>query len=1075
MRLKRRLFRREYRCFRRIVSQYGLGKVASQSDKQATQETQGQFSLNLYKSDATNKQYQKNRRKLRMLQQLPAGEHPLVDSLTGKLPYSQKFRIATSNVQGLKITDRENLQQVMLSNHLDILCIQETHINHSSIEVHNGFCFIFSSGQCDPLAANAPREFAGVGFIVSPHMTTYLLHIETSHSRIARITLKNHGNPIHILSVYAPHAGRPQAEKHSFYHDLTECLTNIADSEIKLIFGDFNARIHHVFEEDRPNIGSHILGRGLQFLNQATDDTILNRELFLEFIKSNNFFAMNTHFLKAPEALCTYSEVSNTTGGPPWNALRYAQLDYVLVSARWKNIIHNVESMPSIQIDSDHFVLKSEIMIKLKADPRKQRPLRPKFRPFTAEQVSMFNNMVAARCTTPLPSGSATEWLRNFTRELHICAKHCFMTFPAHQKKSYISQETWDLIQLKHHYRRTHQKQAELELRRLVRKLARRDKQQQLLDTLENAYTVDERWKSISFARHRFVPRFIAFKDRYGNKIGPDQKAEATADFLTHVQWAPAPDSPPKIHPRQIIQEDLQLNHSDFSLEEIKIVIKSLKQKKAPGPDMLTNELLKALDDNNLVPILHLMNHCWNNATIPDDFEVASITSIFKKGNPQLLENYRPIALLNVLYKVYAALILNRLRPKIDKFIWKTQFGFRKARSTQQALYLARRTQDIAEMSGDNLILTLLDFEKAFDKVDQSRLLEALRRLNIHGKTLNAIRSMYQHPQFFVRDGGSISQTYEQFSGIRQGCPLSPFLFILLMTTLFSDVYDRVGANLLWYRPQHTCFNEVLFADDTLLLTSTTRSMNLFLKCVEEEASYYNLRFNHSKCQYLCMNRENNIHFRNGQALDKVTQSKYLGCLLSKTASTSVEISRRISSAMDALNSLKTFWNSSCHKRWKLGVYDAVVCSRLLYGLESLHLNKSHLNRLNAFQQRGLRRILGVPSSYIDRTFTNAKVFEMVSEYRRTPQLSVADLYYRQQLKFVGHLLRCDGNDPMRRLIVTPQNEIAAPLYRRPGRPRNSWSFHALQRAWVKFNDEVFTATPAQIQALYARAVARDF
>ena len=131
MRLKTRLFRRECRCFRRIASQYGLGKVASQPDKQTTQETQGQFSSNSFRHDAFNKQYHKNRRKLRLLQQLCAGEHPLMDSFTGKVTNGRKFRIATCNVQGLKITGIENLQQIMLSNRVDILCIQEAHINHS--------------------------------------------------------------------------------------------------------------------------------------------------------------------------------------------------------------------------------------------------------------------------------------------------------------------------------------------------------------------------------------------------------------------------------------------------------------------------------------------------------------------------------------------------------------------------------------------------------------------------------------------------------------------------------------------------------------------------------------------------------------------------------------------------------------------------------------------------------------------------------------------------------------------------------------------------------------------------------
>ena len=97
------------------------------------------------------------------------------------------------------------------------MCIQETHVNHSSIQEQDGFWFVFSSELTNPLDGNAAREFAGVGFIISPEMTRFVHNFETLSSRIARLSTKCHGNPLHILSVYAPHAGRPSGEKELFY------------------------------------------------------------------------------------------------------------------------------------------------------------------------------------------------------------------------------------------------------------------------------------------------------------------------------------------------------------------------------------------------------------------------------------------------------------------------------------------------------------------------------------------------------------------------------------------------------------------------------------------------------------------------------------------------------------------------------------------------------------------------------------------------------------------------------------------------------------------------------------------
>jgi retron-type reverse transcriptase len=80
---------------------------------------------------------------------------------------------------------------------------------------------------------------------------------------------------------------------------------------------------------------------------------------------------------------------------------------------------------------------------------------------------------------------------------------------------------------------------------------------------------------------------------------------------------------------------------------------------------------------------------------------------------------------------LYASIIQKRLATYIDPMISRTQFGFRQSRSTTHALYVARRLQDISEQSGDTAILTLLDWEKAFDRVAHPRMIEALERMNI--------------------------------------------------------------------------------------------------------------------------------------------------------------------------------------------------------------------------------------------------------------------------------------------------------------------------------------------------------
>jgi hypothetical protein len=284
------------------------------------------------------------------------------------------------------------------------------------------------------------------------------------------------------------------------------------------------------------------------------------------------------------------------------------------------------------------------------------------------------------------------------------------------------------------------------------------------------------------------------------------------------------------------------------------------------------------------------------------------------------------------------------------------------------------------------MLVVFLDWEKAFDKVVQSKMTEALRRLRIPAKVIQQIELLYENPRFAVRTENKMSDDRIQETGIRQGCPLSPYLFVLLMTVLFHDVQTNLdGQNM--QDVKEVTFRVILYADDTLLFQTGFDGMEQPLHSIEERSKYHNMKLNKDKCELLKLGRFRKEHanrkllFLDNTELKEVEEVIYLGACLTKKINITREIKRRISLCIPIVRSLKLFWDKAdCSIAWKLNVYNAVIVAKLLYGLETVCLTEEHKSKLNAFQAKGIRRILGIPPTFIDRSCTNDMAVQRANE-----------------------------------------------------------------------------------------------
>ena len=161
---------------------------------------------------------------------------------------------------------------------------------------------------------------------------------------------------------------------------------------------------------------------------------------------------------------------------------------------------------------------------------------------------------------------------------------------------------------------------------------------------------------------------------------------------------------------------------------------------------------------------------------------------IHKKGNPALFENYRPISLLNNLLKIYARILKARLEAGMEQELNNTQYGFRASCSTSYPIHIIRRALEKAEREGSELHCLALDWKMAFDRLKQGQIRKALEKYSVPEDLIAAIEALYSNPAFWTEIDKVRSSTHPQSRGIRQGCTLSPYLFIIAMSSLVEMV-----------------------------------------------------------------------------------------------------------------------------------------------------------------------------------------------------------------------------------------------------------------------------------------------
>ena len=302
------------------------------------------------------------------------------------------------------------------------------------------------------------------------------------------------------------------------------------------------------------------------------------------------------------------------------------------------------------------------------------------------------------------------------------------------------------------------------------------------LDTASKQGKLKRVWEIVNDLSGKTARKIISVKLLDGsNPKSPTDELNDWAKYFESVLnnnfFIPDQESLPKPASKDL--ESIEINN--FSRIEIDIAIDHLRDNKATGLDnVISAEALKHGEESLRAQIHEICNQVYESNMAPSQWKSSILVPVPKKGNLQLMTNYRGISLMSILAKVYNTVLLNRIRPTIDKLLRPNQAGFRQGRSCAQQIHILRRLFEGAKSRNIPLYVTFIDFKKAFDSINRVMMFAILRHYGIPEKIVNAIKTLYDESSTRVFVKGQISKEFKVSAGVLQGDVLAPFLFIIV-------------------------------------------------------------------------------------------------------------------------------------------------------------------------------------------------------------------------------------------------------------------------------------------------------
>ena len=833
------------------------------------------------------------------------------------------------------------------------------------------------------------KRTKGVALALDPSASRALISWRPISERLLTAIFKHHHGRLQVIACYAPTNSHIDANKDQFYNTLTDLIASFARHDIVVVLGDLNATLGSDRRGYESVLGPHSSGSRNDNGERLLDLCALHRLK----ITGSWFRRRNMH---------RWTWISN-------DGRTKKELDYIIVSARW-NIVQNCRVYRSADCgnNTDHRLVAATCSLRLKRCSLRQDTSPPiaveKLLDPTIQQnfVLKLHN----RFSLLSESDDSASSIENLWKEGRNALKETSHTVlgPRRRKKhQWISDETLGTID-------EHRTARLCGNKVLARRLATKRKQQLRRDeTAWYSRIADEAEDANRTGNSSVLYRTIRTLTGRTAKDGTPlcDETEQLHRWKDHFQEQfnnPAqPLDPVLMAEAASTTPDPSIDSTPPTAHEISAAIRKLKTNRAPGICGITAELLKSGGAPIISWLLPLFTLIWKYCVIPTDWNIAIILPLWKgKGPKSDCTKYRGISLLSVPAKVFAHICLARIKRTIFAKQRPQQSGFTPGRSTLDRIIALRLLAERRHEFRQPLYAAYIDLRAAFDSLDRNSLWNILKTIGIPPKLVDIIKTLYSSTRSVVRVNGTISEAFSISSGVRQGCILAANLFNTATDRILNNTTQALtlGVN---YDDSGQLITDLDYADDVVIFADLFDTLREALFIFNEQSKKLGLHVNWSQTKlqsfspWIPTPPSTLIVTQPVTTTDNFT---YLGSTIASSNSSFNDVNCRIAIATSTMATFSSIWTSSrLSLALKMRLYNSLIISIITYSSASWTFTKAQKKRLDAFNTKALRRIVGV--RWYDYV-TNASILSRTGQRGRPPLRWADQIVNDTQLSLSG-------------------------------------------------------------------------